>query len=159
MEFAKNVLIWAGDGPMTLLGGKKNAAHTGAACCSGLARLSSCQTRIGGLYWCRWLLVGDDVVQDVEHRMNVIVAPVIEQIPHGLLLRSVLAHGAAVLLGQRDTGPGRHDIGIPDKPLKYLTRLRDIPVCPVDLRERILLRLLETDTLLLHAGQAIPGII
>jgi hypothetical protein len=88
-----------------------------------------------------------------------IVAPVVQQIPHGLLPPSVLTHGSTIRFGQFNIGPSRHDLGISDEPLKHLAHLGDVPVCLVDLRERVLLLPLETVALQLHAGLVAPRIV
>lgn len=91
--------------------------------------------------------------------MNVIVSPMVEQVPQGPLPPPVLARGAAVLLGQFDADPCWHHFGVTDVPLEHLACRGDAPVCLVDLRERIFLLLLETNTFLLHAGLAAPRIV
>ncbi|CAM2149097.1 hypothetical protein PT2222_200174 [Paraburkholderia tropica] len=59
---------------------------------------------------CRGLLAGKYVLRNIEHELNMIIAPVVEQIPHRVLPATIEANDAAVLSCQLEVAPGRHDL-------------------------------------------------
>ena len=95
--------------------------------------------RVGDAFETVW---SDAVVRHVEHGMNVIVAPVAEHVPLGLLPPSVLARGTAILFRQFDVDPCGHSFGIADVSLEHLACAGCTAVGRVDPCKRILLLLL-----------------